>query len=854
MPRSGPVFRLLAAVGVAAWTAGCGEPTPPPAPNQFPYVTIDIPPMTRFLGDTVIDDLSDNFRDPDGDELTFAATSSAPAVVDASVAGAILRLVPRAKDTADVRITATDDENASVEINVRVTVGNRAPALIDTIPPWERHVGELEAFVLSDHFVDPDGDPVTYEATSTNHAVVLATLSGDTIRMEAVGRGEASVSVRATDSDSASTNMHVPATIVPIPERKILEYLYRATGGADWVMSDNWLTDADLAAWHGVGLNEHGEIRSLSLGANNLSGTIPPVLGELFALERLGLGSNDLGGPLPASFAKLWLLSELDITDNPRLEGEIQAEFRRELDQLEVLLAGGTDVCAPNEREFREWLADISERRVKMCRRVPPAAHLIQSAQSHQDSTPGVALVGGKGALLRVFVTSSHSTHDVRIPPVKATFHLGDEETHAVTIPGKSGNVPIVRTAGSLEITANVRIPSEVIEPGLEMVIEIDPDGTLDEELGVQARIPESGRTEVEVEEMPAFELTVIPFLWEDDPDSAILGYTKRMGEEEEDYALLFATYDLLPTGDFDVAAYEAVETSTNNAFSLLQETDVIRLREDDGRYYQGQMSGRVGGAAGVAWLSHKSSFSIPDNRVIAHELGHNQSLLHAPCGGAGGPDPDYPYDGARIGIWGYDMRHDSLKSPATFHDIMSYCQPAWISDYFFSQALRYRTTLERRRQSGASASVRTILLWGGLDESGRPYLKPSFIMEAAPSVPASSGAYGLVGRDAGGTELFSLGFDMPRVEDAPGKTASFVFTLPVQDGWAGSLASLRLSGSGGSVTLTEHSDVAMTIAYDGLSGRIRAFWDGWREHPADRPELVLLRSRGVPGPVGWER
>ena len=43
------------------------------------------------------------------------------------------------------------------------------------------------------------------------------------------------------------------------------------------------------------------------------------------------------------------------------------------------------------------------------------------------------------------------------------------------------------------------------------------------EELGVAARIPDEGRLEAEVESVPAFELTVIPFLWEEDPDSAIL-------------------------------------------------------------------------------------------------------------------------------------------------------------------------------------------------------------------------------------------------------------------------------------------------------------------------------------------
>ena len=47
------------------------------------------------------------------------------------------------------------------------------------------------------------------------------------------------------------------------------------------------------------------------------------------------------------------------------------------------------------------------------------------------------------------------------------------------------------------------------MQPGLEMVIEIDPDGTLDPGLGVVKRIPETGRMTIEVREMPVFDLTV---------------------------------------------------------------------------------------------------------------------------------------------------------------------------------------------------------------------------------------------------------------------------------------------------------------------------------------------------------
>ena len=633
----------------------------------------------------------------------------------------------------------------------------------------------------------------------------------------------------------------------------VLEFLYDAAGGSGWANNHNWGTDADLSTWYGVEVNEQGQVLSLSLGDNNLTGVIAPQLAELDSLRFLNLESNRLEGNVPVQFIRL-PLSELRLTDNAGLAGEIPVEVRQGLFALDVLLAGGTGLCAPNDDLYRRWLDRIPERRVKMCGPVSPKAHLIQAAQSPADTAKKISLVGGKQALLRVFVTSSHSTH-VGFPLVKATFYVEDEETYAVTLPGKPGPIPVVVGEASLGMSANVMIPGDVIRPDLEMVIEIDPDGTVDEELDVAARLPEDGRFEYSVYDMPTFDLTVIPFLWESDPDSAILDYARDMEEDKEEYSRLHATYALIPINDFEVTAHEAVESSSNSAFDLLRRTDVIRRQDGGDGYFQGQMSGRVTGASGVAWLDHKSSFSVPNGLVIAHELGHNLNLRHAPCGNPAGPDPNFPHDGAKIGNWGYDARRNVLLDPGQYRDMMSYCQPQWISDYFFEKALQYRRSRGYQERRDPSAAVQTILLWGGLDEDGAPFLDPAFVMEARPGLPASSGEYALTGRNEAGQVLFTLGFDMPVVADAPGKASSFAFTLPVQEGWAaGALASVTLAGPGGSVTMDGDTDRPMTIARAGKDGPIRAFWDGHRDDSAARPGWVLLRSSGIPGREEWER
>ena len=51
-----------------------------------------------------------------------------------------------------------------------------------------------------------------------------------------------------------------------VSDRRVLETLYRATGGDDWTDNTNWLTDAPLGDWYGVEADEDGRVAGLRLG------------------------------------------------------------------------------------------------------------------------------------------------------------------------------------------------------------------------------------------------------------------------------------------------------------------------------------------------------------------------------------------------------------------------------------------------------------------------------------------------------------------------------------------------------------------------------------------------------------
>jgi hypothetical protein len=70
---------------------------------------------------------------------------------------------------------------------------------------------------------------------------------------------------------------------------------------------------------------------------------------------------------------------------------------------------------------------------------------------------------------------------------------------------------------------------------------------------------------------------------------------------------------------------------------------------------------------------------------TILHETGHALGRPHSPCGTQDAA-PGYPYPGADIGSWGYDLLAKALKAPGQTKDVMGYCQPIWVSDFTYER------------------------------------------------------------------------------------------------------------------------------------------------------------------------
>ena len=114
----------------------------------------------------------------------------------------------------------------------------------------------------------------------------------------------------------------------PASDRAALVAFYNATDGPNWDNSSNWLSNEPLSEWFGVSTDASGRVTALNLGSqwndkrellyrgNNLSGSIPPAIGNLSNLDQLILSDNNLSGSIPPEIGTLTNLNTLNLSGN----------------------------------------------------------------------------------------------------------------------------------------------------------------------------------------------------------------------------------------------------------------------------------------------------------------------------------------------------------------------------------------------------------------------------------------------------------------------------------------------------------------------------------------------------------
>jgi hypothetical protein len=486
-----------------------------------------------------------------------------------------------------------------------------------------------------------------------------------------------------------------------------------------------------------------------------------------------------------------------------------------------------------------------------------PVAYLTQATQNRDGTVP---LVADLDAYVRVFVVAGSA--NTLQPDVRVRLFHNEALVHTVVIPASGPGIPTAVDQSSMTMSWNAPIAGALIQPGLRMLVDVDPAGA---ELA-PAFFPANGTPRpIHVAKLPAFRARLVPI------HQSSTGLTGRVDATNMHQFLSLAS-KIYPMSGYDVDLREPFTTSIapldpGGTFwgALVSELDAARIAEGSDRYWYGVVrvpyggGGVMGIAAGVPSRTALGADVFPGaEEIYAHELGHNWGRFHAPCGGAAGNDPAYPYTLGMIGVWGMDVAKRELKRPASFTDIMGYCIASWwISDYTYTRVLQHRQQVDGGTMAGAAQP--SLLVWGRIEE-GQLVLEPAFEVDAPPSSRPAPGPYRVQGVDGDGNVLFSVSFAGQRIPDIAGDHRTFAFTVPFPAAVANRLAEIRLHGGDRQVQLRSRvgapeagaragrqTPPSVTVTR-GAGDAVSMRWD------ADRHPVIMVRDAASGAVLGFAR
>ncbi|WP_420449258.1 Ig-like domain-containing protein [Candidatus Palauibacter sp.] len=247
----------------ASMSVGTAAPVTSAITVRWVVGTVSVSPSAQSLttGDTVrlaAEGFDGNGHAVRGAVFSWSSSDSAVAMVDT------LGLVTAAQPGAAVISAASGSAKGYMEldvlapepISIYVTPAVVVLAVVGDSVRLVSEVRDLLGRVLA---------PATVYWSSSHPAVATVDSTG---LVRGTADGVATISAQTGYAGGAS---HVA---VGNQDRAALTRFYDATDGANWSRRDNWLTDAPLAEWHGLGVDARGRVSQLSLASNNIGGRI----------------------------------------------------------------------------------------------------------------------------------------------------------------------------------------------------------------------------------------------------------------------------------------------------------------------------------------------------------------------------------------------------------------------------------------------------------------------------------------------------------------------------------------------------------------------------------------------------
>lgn len=208
--------QLFAALAVAIVVGGCGDgggaggttpapAPPPPPPNQAPVAALAIPPQSLTIGTPIMLNLAEHFSDPDGDQLTFTATTGSvtPTVGECVVVNHVISI----PEGGSCRISSATVDMYRLS-SLGIAPGDAASCSDGRISAGGISVGTLSINGLT--IQCGSGAPT---GAAAGAGEVSVSVSGSVLTLTPVREGNATVEVVATDPRGASASQSFSVTV-----------------------------------------------------------------------------------------------------------------------------------------------------------------------------------------------------------------------------------------------------------------------------------------------------------------------------------------------------------------------------------------------------------------------------------------------------------------------------------------------------------------------------------------------------------------------------------------------------------------------------------------------------------------
>jgi len=369
-----------------------------------------------------------------------------------------------------------------------------------------------------------------------------------------------------------------------------------------------------------------------------------------------------------------------------------------------------------------------------------------QSVQIDLDNnTHTIPVIAGKAGVLRIFVNADTDTEHMKVD-----VELGGSHND-IRLPTVVKEVALNNSSFNTSDSSNKVLFFDIndttwLQEGTSFYIKLDPYNKIAEVDETNNRYPSANEKSFGFENRYKMRVKLIPLL------TSVGGVTITQEIVNGTKEYLKAIF---PLNDVEVTVGRQLDLSSQTAesdgiawdaildnISVYRNTDVANDSTQADVFYYGVLDNKGTDGSntfGMAIINDINTISVSHEpnligvgridiiglemfyNFTAHEIGHNHGRSHIDsvdetndnCGKPAGPDLNFPYNTSgvygRISKTGFSNIKHQLLEKSLYHDLMTYCERSWISDYTYLWIYNFEKKLDTIYSRTSNPNARAV-------------------------------------------------------------------------------------------------------------------------------------------------